>query len=82
MATGVLSEGYKRDKQMAHQLLVRRLEHFGRTTLFTLADTNTLMTFMGHTCCQTKLNLIWKGRMALYTQTWKVGVPAGYAQSE
>ena len=72
LAYGVLSECYKRDKKLAHQLLVRRLEQYGRTTLFALADANTLMKFMGHTCCQTKLNLIWKGRMALYTQTWKV----------
>ncbi|XP_053387178.1 transient receptor potential cation channel subfamily M member 2-like isoform X2 [Mercenaria mercenaria] len=72
MAVGVVSECYKRDKMMAHQLLVRRLEHFGKTTLFTLADTHTLMKFMGNTCCQTKLNLIWKGRMALYTQSWKI----------
>lgn len=72
MAVGVLSECYKKDKMMAHQLLVRRLENYGRTTLFCLADTNSLMKFMGHTSCQTKLNLIWKGRMALYTQSWKV----------
>ncbi|XP_052778337.1 transient receptor potential cation channel subfamily M member 2-like isoform X2 [Mya arenaria] len=72
MAYGVLSECYKRDKLMAHQLLVRRLENYGATTVFSLADTHTLMKFMGHTSCQTKLNLIWKGRMALYTQTWKI----------
>lgn len=72
MAVGVLSEGYKRDKNMAHQLLVRKLNNYGKTTLFSLADTNTLMKFMEHTCCQTKLNLIWKGRMALYTQLWKI----------
>ncbi|XP_060552910.1 transient receptor potential cation channel subfamily M member 2-like isoform X4 [Ruditapes philippinarum] len=72
MAVGVISECYKRDKMMAHQLLVRRLEPYGKTTLFTLADTHTLMKFMGNTCCQTKLNLIWKGRMALYTQSWKI----------
>lgn len=72
MAVGVLSECYKKDKMMAHQCLVRRLENFGRTTVFTLADTHTLMKFMEHTSCQTKLNLIWKGRMALYTPSWKV----------
>lgn len=72
MAVGVISECYKRDKMMAHQLLVRRLENYGKTTLFTLADTHTFMKFMGTTCCQTKLNLIWKGRMALYTQPWKI----------
>ncbi|WAQ96697.1 TMP2L-like protein [Mya arenaria] len=63
---------HAKDKLMAHQLLVRRLENYGATTVFSLADTHTLMKFMGHTSCQTKLNLIWKGRMALYTQTWKI----------
>ena len=78
LAYGVLSECYKRDKKLAHQLLVRRLEQYGKATLFSLADANTMMKFMGHTCCQTKLNLIWKGQMALYTQTWKVSLNGCY----
>ncbi|KAL3875817.1 hypothetical protein ACJMK2_033732 [Sinanodonta woodiana] len=72
LATSVLAECYRKNKQLAHQLVVRRLNMYGKTTLFTLADANELMKFMGHTCCQTKLNLIWKGRMAQYTQIWKI----------
>ena len=73
IAVGILSECYQRDKVMAHKLLVRELETFGHTTLLTIADSAEQMEFMGHTCCQTKLNKIWKGKMALYTSVWKVG---------
>ena len=44
----------------------------GSSTTLTIADAAELMDFMGHTCCQTKLNKIWKGKMALYTSTWKI----------
>ncbi|KAK3595122.1 hypothetical protein CHS0354_002375 [Potamilus streckersoni] len=71
-ATDVLGECYSKNSQLARQLVVRRLTIYGDTTLFTLAEANDLMKFMGHTCCQTKLNLIWKGRMAQYTQTWLI----------
>ena len=72
MAYGVLSECYKRDSPLARQLLVRQLDQYSHTTVFSLADTHELMKFMGHTCCQTKLDLLWKGKMA-YTHTLKVG---------
>ncbi|KAL3875816.1 hypothetical protein ACJMK2_033731, partial [Sinanodonta woodiana] len=71
-ATDVLGECYSKNSQLARQLVVRRLTMYGDTTLFTLAGANDLMKFMGHTCCQTKLNLIWKGRMAQYTQSWLI----------
>ena len=53
-------------------LLVQTVSQYGGTTLFTLADGSELMDFMGQTACGTKLNSIWKGRMALYTSTMKV----------
>ena len=70
-AVGVLNECYRRDKVMSRQLLVRDLEIWGSTALM-IADAAREMDFMGHSCCQTKLNEIWKGKMALYTSTWKV----------
>ena len=70
-AVGVLNECYRRDKVMSRQLLVRDLEIWGSTALM-IADAAGEMDFMGHSCCQTKLNEIWKGKMALYTSTWKV----------
>ena len=72
MAVGVLNECYQRDKSMAHKLLVREVDSWGHSTPFSIANAASHMDFMGHSSCQTKLNRIWKGRMALYTSTWKV----------
>ncbi|XP_069123673.1 transient receptor potential cation channel subfamily M member-like 2 isoform X2 [Argopecten irradians] len=72
LAVDVLSHCYKQNKLLAHQLLVRQLNDYGNTTLLLLADAHELMDFMDHTCCQTKLNGVWKGRMALYTSTYKI----------
>ncbi|XP_046584536.1 transient receptor potential cation channel subfamily M member 2-like [Haliotis rubra] len=68
----VLSECYGRDKRQTHTLLVCEQKQWGKTTLFKLADAHTLMDFAEHSACQTKLNDIWKGRMALYTPEWKI----------
>lgn len=72
IAVGVLNECYLQDKEMAHELLVRDIETWGGSTLLVISDTAEQMDFMGHSCCQTKLNKIWKGKMALYTSSWKV----------
>ena len=72
MAVGVLNECYQKDKVTAHSLLTRKIDIWGGSTLFSIADSAMSMDFMGHSCCQTKLNRIWKGRMALYTSIWKV----------
>ena len=72
MAVGVLNECYQRDKTMAHKLLVREVASWGHSTPFSIANAASHMDFMGHSSCQTRLNRIWKGRMALYTSTWKV----------
>ena len=72
LATGVLNECYQRDKHKSHILLIRSLDIWGDTTVMSIADNAERMTFMGHSCCQTKLNKIWKGKMALYTSMWKV----------
>ncbi|XP_033755589.1 transient receptor potential cation channel subfamily M member-like 2 isoform X2 [Pecten maximus] len=72
LAVDVLSHCYKQNKALAHQLLVRQLGDYGNSTLLLMADANELMDFMDHTCCQTKLNSVWKGRMALYTSTYKI----------
>ena len=74
LAADILGICYLQNRDLAHQLCVREINEFGRTTLFCLADENELMDFMGQTCCQTKLNAIWKGRMALYTSSIKVSV--------
>ncbi|XP_050394392.2 transient receptor potential cation channel subfamily M member 2 [Patella vulgata] len=72
LATNVLAQCYSQDKRMAQQLLTREQTLWGRRTLFQIANQNTLMDFLEHSCCQTKLNTIWKGTMALYTSELKI----------
>ncbi|CAD5116686.1 DgyrCDS5550 [Dimorphilus gyrociliatus] len=71
-AVGTLNECYNRNKRYAHLVLVRELTDWGNSTVLSLADSAELMDLMGHSCCQTKLNRIWKGKMALYTSEWKI----------
>ncbi|KAK7112164.1 hypothetical protein V1264_011657 [Littorina saxatilis] len=73
-AVSILSECYSRDKQLTHRLLVRELDHWGRLTLFKMAEEFELMEFTEHSACQTKISSIWKGRMALYTSEMKIFV--------
>ena len=68
----MITECYVQNRHLAQMLLVQTVSQYGDTTLFTLADGSELMDFMGQTACGTKLNSIWKGRMALYTSTMKV----------
>ena len=72
LAVGVLNACYQKDKELSHDLLIRELDQWGNKTLFVLADAGQQMDFMEHTCCQTKLNRNWKGKIALHTPMWKV----------
>ena len=73
-ASGLLDELYELDHDRSHELLTRPLETWNRTSVFELADQSTLMDFMEHDCCQTKLDRIWHGRLAVatYTRKWQV----------
>lgn len=73
LATNVLNKCYQMNKSRAQKLLVRNLDMWGDKTLYVLAaDSSVQMDFMEHTCCQTKLNQIWKGKMTLSTSIFKV----------
>ena len=72
LAIGVLAEMYSKNKGLTHLALIREMEHWGKVTCLTLADTGEHMDFMGHSACQTRLNKIWRGSMALYTSNLKV----------
>ena len=74
MAVGVLTECYQLDKERAHDLLIREMPTWGKTTLFAIADSEGNKTFMVQTASQKKLTRIWKGDMALDTANWKVSV--------
>ena len=67
-----MTELYKRDRSVSHDLLITPIKAYGETKLFTLAELHNLMMFMGHTACQTKLNGVWKGKISPYTSSWKV----------
>ncbi|CAG2213255.1 unnamed protein product [Mytilus edulis] len=72
LAYNVMTELYCKDKSKARQLLVKKVERYGNATIFELTEHNNLMKFIGHTACQTKLNIIWKGQIATYTSHMKV----------
>ncbi|CAH1255650.1 TRPM5 [Branchiostoma lanceolatum] len=73
-ACGVLEECHQKDRSLTHDLLVRRQDRWGDVTVMSIAASSHHMTFMSHDACQTKMNLVWKGRMASYTPWWKVGL--------
>ncbi|XP_013384358.1 transient receptor potential cation channel subfamily M member 2 isoform X1 [Lingula anatina] len=72
LAVGVLNECYSKDKILGHRLVTRQLPHFGHDTVMTIADTARQMHFMEQACCQTKLNMIWLGKMVQHTSIWKI----------
>ena len=52
----------------------KEAETIERPSLLNIAESYELMEFAGHSACQTKLSIIWNGRLSLYTKTWKVGI--------
>uniref|UniRef100_A0A8W8JN38 Ion transport domain-containing protein n=1 Tax=Magallana gigas TaxID=29159 RepID=A0A8W8JN38_MAGGI len=67
MASKVLDICYQQNRERSKQLLIREMSELGNTTLFCLAEENKLMDFMGRTCCQAKLEDIWKDVIPLST---------------
>ena len=72
LAVGVLNTCYERNQRLTHDLLMREIPTCENTTLLMLADGGEHMDFMGHSACQTKLNQLWNGHIALSNATWKV----------
>ncbi|VDI62920.1 Hypothetical predicted protein [Mytilus galloprovincialis] len=72
IAYKVMTTLYGKHASNARKLLVTKNEKYGFTTIFELTDSNSLMRFMGHTACQTQLNIIWKGDILPYTSDLKV----------
>ncbi|KAH3692034.1 hypothetical protein DPMN_194911 [Dreissena polymorpha] len=72
-AIGVLTECYKKDKKKAHDILIKTLEKpFDKIRPLELANRFQLEEFMGHDCCQTKLNIIWRGKITGHMRWWKI----------
>ena len=86
----VLAECHSRDHNKTRRLLAREQLHWApraldvadtkgkkaieRPSLLNIAESYELMEFAAHSACQTKLSLIWNGRLSIYTPTWKVGI--------
>ncbi|CAG2245406.1 unnamed protein product [Mytilus edulis] len=58
LAYSVMTELYLNDRKHARQLLVTEVKRYNSTTIFEITEKFTLMNFMGHAACQTKLNKI------------------------
>ncbi|KAH3856604.1 hypothetical protein DPMN_099196 [Dreissena polymorpha] len=72
-ACDVLSKDYRGNRDEAYHSLIQPLEEpFSSINALELANADHLKNFMGHTCCQTKLNMIWRGKMAAFTPWWQI----------
>ncbi|KAI0243175.1 hypothetical protein LSAT2_030950 [Lamellibrachia satsuma] len=72
LAVGVLNTCYDKDTDMARQLLTRKLSNFGGKTTLELAVEAHSKKFVERAACQTLLDSIWWGKMALDTCRIKV----------
>ncbi|CAG2255376.1 unnamed protein product [Mytilus edulis] len=72
LAYSVMTELYCKDKNKARTLLMTEVEGYNYTTILEIAEKFTLMKFMGHAACQTRLDKIWKGEKLSYTSNVKV----------
>ncbi|KAK2172373.1 hypothetical protein NP493_967g00038 [Ridgeia piscesae] len=65
LAVGVLTECYVEDERKAQLLLTRDLANFGNKTVLRLAKEADNKLFLANVACQSLLDRIWMGRMAL-----------------
>ncbi|XP_052271856.1 transient receptor potential cation channel subfamily M member-like 2 [Dreissena polymorpha] len=72
-ACDMLSTYFHRNRTGAYTFLIHKFhEPFSSINALELANANHLKNFMAHTCCQTKLNAVWRGKMATYTPWWQI----------
>jgi len=71
-ASELLGVLYEIDQDKSHDLLTRELPTWNGSNVFELADKASLMDFMKHECCQTKLDKIWHGKLTTRPALWKV----------
>ena len=65
---------YNTDVDEAYRVLISELpfDLGPYVTPLLIADDSQAMDFMSHSCCQTYLQKVWKGNMAVETPSWKV----------
>ncbi|XP_052077430.1 transient receptor potential cation channel subfamily M member-like 2 [Mytilus californianus] len=73
LACSVMTELYKTDRTKALKTLVTTVDRYSCTPI-AMAWSQKLRTFMAITACQAKLNSIWRGDIALHTQSWRIGM--------
>ncbi|XP_063417312.1 transient receptor potential cation channel subfamily M member 1-like [Mytilus trossulus] len=71
LAYNVMTEIYCKNKNRARTLLMTEVEGYNYTTILEIAEKFTLMKFMGHAACQTRLDKIWKGEKLSYISNVK-----------
>jgi len=71
-ASGLLTELYEIDQEKSHKLLSLQLPIRNKSSVLALADDARLMDFMNHDCCQTRINRMWHGKLAIGTLMWQV----------
>ncbi|XP_052271656.1 transient receptor potential cation channel subfamily M member-like 2 [Dreissena polymorpha] len=72
-ACDYLADYFNKDREHAYSMLTQKLEKpLSSINAWELAYATHLKTFMGQTCCQTKLKIIWRGRMATFTPWWQI----------
>ncbi|CAH1239415.1 TRPM2 [Branchiostoma lanceolatum] len=72
LACGVIKECYEMDKKRTRDLLVRRQKNWGNMACMAIAYSSDHLKFMSQDACQSKLNQLWMGEMALDTSWWKL----------
>ncbi|XP_063417285.1 transient receptor potential cation channel subfamily M member 1-like [Mytilus trossulus] len=71
-----MTELYRIDRKEARDMLVTKVKRYNSTTILEISEKFTLMKFMGHAACQTKLNKIWKGHISTNTSNIKAIIAA------
>ena len=72
VASSFIEHCFERNANDAQLILTRALPEFGNKTPFELANSSKLVSFMGMSCCYTKLSSNWLGKMSLATPIYKV----------
>jgi len=70
----MLDKMYSEDQVGSYRVLITELK-FGLGPYITplvIADDSRAMDFMSRGCCQTYLQMVWKGNMGVDTPAWKV----------
>ncbi|XP_070549238.1 transient receptor potential cation channel subfamily M member-like 2 isoform X2 [Ptychodera flava] len=69
VALGTLERLYEADSKNCELAVVRTLPAFGNTTCLSTAYSSNNRKFIGHDCCQSKLQSVWNGNLCISSRT-------------